>query len=139
MTQIQERIAYRSGYKYQLAEDYATMLHFLPPCSVDHAWFTIRPDGAVTVRAGYAWDGPSGPTLDTPDSMRGALLHDVLYQALREKLLPQYIRPLADRELEIVCRSDGMIVLRAKAWRIAVRLAGGPAARRDKTIMYAPR
>ena len=48
------------------------------------AFIEIGTDGLLTIRKGYAWDGPSGPTIDTKDFMRGSLVHDALYQLLRE-------------------------------------------------------
>ena len=41
-------------------------------------------ESKVIVRRGYAWDGASGPTIDTKDSMKATLIHDVLYQVMRE-------------------------------------------------------
>lgn len=56
----------------------------------------LTPDGHLRVYAGYAWDGPSGPTLDTETWMRPSLVHDVLYQLLRLGRLPQVMRLEAD-------------------------------------------
>ena len=38
---------------------------------VDSKWFQLRPDGKLTARMGYAWDGASGPGIDTRSFMRG--------------------------------------------------------------------
>jgi hypothetical protein len=133
------RIAYRSGYKYQLAATYVGALHFFPPCSVDHPYFQLRPDGTIIVRASYCYDGPSGPTIDTPSAMRGSLIHDVLYQAMRGGLLPRKCKGAADRELEIVCVEDGMIRLRARAWRMAVNEFGSVTGEPERPILHAPR
>ena len=40
---------------------------------------SLTTEGLLIIRPGYAWDGPSGPTFDTPSFMRGSLIHDVLY------------------------------------------------------------
>ena len=37
----------------------------------------------ILVEDGYAWDGASGPTVDTRGSFEAALVHDVLYQCMR--------------------------------------------------------
>jgi len=63
---------------------------------------------------GYAPDGPSGPTLDTANFMRGSLVHDTLYQLMREGLLNHNLpREAADRILQSLYREDGMLALRA--------------------------
>ncbi len=54
------------------------------------------------------WDGPSGLTIDTPNFMRGSLVHDTLYQLLRNELIEQKWRDEADEELRRICREDGM-------------------------------
>ena len=43
---------------------------------------------ALYVYPGYRWDGASGPTIDSEDSMQASLFHDVVYQMLRERKLP---------------------------------------------------
>lgn len=70
----------------------------------------------LTIRAGYMWDGPSGPTIDTKNFMRGALIHDALYQLIREDYLKMNDRKQADKILRKVCLEDGMS--RIRAWYI---------------------
>ena len=72
-------ISYKSGYKYQLYEDYAVMIGMIPPDDVVTDYIELNSDGLLTIRKGYAWDGPSGPTIDTLNFMRGSLVHDALY------------------------------------------------------------
>ena len=50
-------------------------------------FFELFFDGAVKVYPGYAWDGCSGPTWDTKNTMFAGLLHDIGYQCLREERL----------------------------------------------------
>jgi hypothetical protein len=45
--------------------------------------------------------------------MRGSLIHDALYQLLREGHLPQSERFMADKILQYICLEDGMWKLRA--------------------------
>lgn len=68
------------------------------------------------IRYGYAWDGPSGPTIDARNLMRGSLIHDALYQLIREGYLPQEYRNAADLLLKRLCIEDGMNKI--KAWLI---------------------
>jgi len=44
-------------------------------------------DGGLLIKAGYSWDGPSGSAIDTKNFMQGSLVHDALYQLLRENIL----------------------------------------------------
>ena len=89
----------------------------------------------VQIREGYAWDGPSGPTFDTENSIRASLLHDAIYQAIREKLIPPRNRRIADAEFRDVLRADGMDFIRRWVWWIAVRLFGGRVVNKNNLTM----
>ncbi len=109
-----DHIQYRGGYKYSLWEDYRVQIG-ITGYTVTHRLFTLAPNGWLTVFADYPWDGPSGPTIDTPSFMRGSLVHDALYEMLRLGLLPHDpCFHLANRELEKICREDGMWPCRAR-------------------------
>jgi len=99
-------------YKYQLVEDYdinigIKSLMFTQPL------FFLNENGLLRISAGYAWDGPSGPTIDTKNFMRGSLVHDVLYQAIRIGCLTVNWKEHADILLRDICIEDGMSKLRA--------------------------
>ncbi|MFB3816156.1 MAG: DUF1353 domain-containing protein [Candidatus Methylomirabilales bacterium] len=134
-------ILYTDGYKYQLAKDYVLALDIRPAAQIVTPYIALDLDGTLTIRAGYAWDGPSGPTIDTANFMRGSLVHDALYQLLRERYLPAELREAADRILQRCCLEDGMSRLRAWWVYWGVRLGGGPAAdpAHTKPILSAPR
>ena len=121
-------IKYKDGYKYQLAETYSVKVGVFPPAPVQHEYISLSQHGFLTIRKGYAWDGPSGPTIDTKNFMRGSLVHDALYQLIGEGLLPLDDREKADRELRRICIEDGMS--EARAWWVyqAVRIFGNTAA-----------
>jgi hypothetical protein len=135
-------IAYKAGYKYQLKQDYSMIIPINPATDIDSEFISLQTDGTLTVKSGYAWDGPSGPTIDTLNFMRGALVHDALYQLMREKYLDEKtFRKTADWLLREICRADGMSRIRAWWVYAAVRLGGGPAAdpALDNPIKYAPK
>lgn len=137
-----ECIAYKAGYKYQLKEKYVAEIPIKPEVSIDTEYLTLTLDGILTVKEGYAWDGPSGPTIDTLNFMRGSLVHDALYQLMRERHLDHdKYREMADRLLQTICKEDGMSTLRAWWVYQGVRLGGGPAAdpASDKPITRAGR
>lgn len=74
----------------------------------------------------YAWDGPSGPTIDTENFMRGSLVHDVLYQLIREGHLDKKSwRLYADKLIRKICLEDGMNKFRAWYVYHTLRMFGG--------------
>ena len=84
--------------------------------------------GKLIVKCGYAWDGPSGPTIDTKNFMRGSLAHDALYQLMREDLLGIQWRVPSDRYLQELCKEDGMSSFRAWYVYKGLQVADGDAA-----------
>ena len=135
-----DHIKYREGYKYQLAETYMVYIGIVLPRPVDTEWLILE-NGWLTIKRGYAWDGPSGPTIDTPDSMRAALIHDALYQLMRLGLLDISYRPQVDDLLHEICVEDGMVHIRAELWEEAVSHFAAAAARSDNEppVLIAPR
>ncbi|MDX1645827.1 MAG: hypothetical protein R3304_01690 [Longimicrobiales bacterium] len=122
-------IRYRSGYKYQLREAHVDRVAIRPETPITTEWVSLTLDGIITLRSGYAWDGPSGPSVDTPSFMRGSLVHDALYQLMRLGALDtRRWRDTADRELRRMCREDGMPGIRAWWVYRAVRWFGEPSA-----------
>ena len=116
------QIAYKSGFKYQLAEPYEAMTG-ITGYDVDTDYFTFMSSGLLYINKGYAWDGPSGPTFDSRNFMRGSLEHDCFYQAIRLGFLPKEFKIIADRRLYAVCIEDGMC--RIRAWWILKGLEVG--------------
>lgn len=106
-------IAYNDGYKYQLKADYSQQIDIKSDHFVTLDFITLTMLGFLTIKKGYAWDGPSGPTIDTPNFMRGSLVHDALYQLMREEELDNKHRDYADRLLQKICIEDGMCEIRA--------------------------
>lgn len=133
-------IKYRSGYKYQLAEDYRHQLPWPPPNAFDFGFLSIDENGLLIIRKDYAWDGPSGPTIDTKNFLRGSLVHDALYQAIRLGALPKTFKDKADRELKRICQEDGMTQIRAGWVYQGVKYFGAGSTRPsgEKQIQFAP-
>lgn len=96
----------------------------------------VYPSGNIHIFSGYCWDGPSGPTIDTKNSIRASLYHDVLYQLIREGVLDPKCRKRADEIFYETCIEDGMNKVRAWSWYKALRLAGGKATQSD--VLTAP-
>lgn len=125
------KLIYQGGYKYILKADYQHMLTRILGYVVSTDFIKLNEVGVLWLRCGYAWDGPSGPAIDTLDFMRGSLIHDVLYQLIRDGRLPLSEKDNADRELQDICLRDGMSKLRAWWVYQAVRLWGGDSCRGD--------
>lgn len=132
---------YRKGYKYQLAEDEVFITGIHPHATIVTKFIELRANGRLLVKSGYAWDGPSGPTIDTANAMRGPLAHDALYQLMRYNFLDRGLRPAIDKFMYDCLREDGMSVFRAKLWYRSVRRFASWAAhpKNKKRVYEAPR
>lgn len=131
---------YSKGYKYQLEEYERFWVGLFPDKDINVRFLDLSKEGRLTVYSGYAWDGPSGPTLDTKSSMRASLCHDALYQLMREGLLPPSSREIADQQFYRLCLEDGMNSIRAWWWYRQVCRWAAPAAAPShrKEIIEAP-
>ncbi len=112
------------GYKYELLR-FVKVATGLPHAFKIDTQYIVLHDGVLLVRKHYAWDGASGIfTIDTKTFMRGSLVHDALYQMIRERKLGRTWRIDADKLLKKICLQDGMN--RFRAWYVykAVRMFG---------------
>lgn len=131
-------ILFKDGYKYQLVEPYSYQTPFRLKQSFAFDWVSIYADGTLFIEKGYAWDGATG-IWDSPDIIRGSLIHDALYQLIRLKVLPYGSRETADKILRDVCLEDGMNQFKARLVYKAVRLLGKPFANnKEKPAKSAP-
>ena len=113
----------KTGYKYQLENGYTLRLgKYVKPCDTDY--INISKCGLMTIRNGYCWDGPSGPSFDTKSFMRGSLVHDAFYQLIREGHIKPKYKKYADTLLRRICIEDGMWRFRAAYVYQAVKLFG---------------
>lgn len=136
-----KKIAYKEGYKYQLVDDYVITLPIpYQEVPLDTSYLSVSYTGVLTIKRGYAWDGPSGPTIDTVNSLRASLVHDALYQLIRLKYFPPHYKQLADDIFYQILREDGMSKIRASIWYKAVKLFGGKniLPEREKPVKLAP-
>lgn len=133
-------ILFREGYKYQLAAEYQIEIPILPPEDISTRFIRLSKEGLLTIREDYAWDGPSGPTADTPSVMRAALIHDAIYALIRDGLLQMESRGVADLIFRNLMIEDGVFPPRAEAFYRAVSIFAEPSANpaSTKPIMRAP-
>ena len=73
-------------------------------------------DGLLTIRKNWLYDGPSGPTYDSPGGMRAAAIHDAFYYLMRLGLVSTDTRRRVDTIFYEVMIEDGMPRDRAEIW-----------------------
>ena len=115
-------------YKYQLMADYEWDVG-IKGYDMENPYLKLTTTGLLTIRKSYAWDGPSGPTIDTLNFMRGSLVHDALYQLIRMEVIPYSYKDHADRLFQKMCIDDGMSKFRAWYVYYAVKFFGGSSAK----------
>lgn len=115
----------RKLYKYKLTSPYSIKINWLQGknVAISGKWIIVK-DSFLCIRQAYAWDGPSGPSIDTKTFMRSSLVHDALYQLIRENIIPFSYRKQADQEMRKINIEDGMNKFRAWYTYWAVRLFG---------------
>ena len=126
----------RRKYKYNLHSDFEYDADIQVNEDKDLGLISITKSGKLTIKKGYSWDGPSGPTIDTKNFMQGSLVHDALYQLMREGIIAQHQRKRADEILREICIADKMSKVRAWWVYNAVRIGGASAAKPD--LLAAP-
>ena len=118
-------------YKYVICRTYKIKLNFCTGFSVLGSKYDLSADGILEIKHGYAWDGASGPTFDTRNTMRASCVHDVLYQMMRESDIPTTFKDSADMELSLLMIEDGINSnklwnkIRAGYYYWGVRIFGG--------------
>lgn len=144
---MKPQVYYKKGFKYVLNRDFYTTIPLFPALTVeyrnhpeDDPFIVLKSSGELFIRRYYAWDGASGPTIDTPSSIRASLVHDALYQLVRNGLLSPDLRGKIDEIFREICKDAGMNRLRAALWYSGVRIGGGPSAnpKNERVELTAP-
>jgi hypothetical protein len=129
-------------YRFITAERFLIATGILRPNEgeIGNAFVRLTPGGILIIAASYAWDGASGPIAQTPDVIRGSLVHDALYQLMREGLLEGGWRRMADMLLREMCVTDGMPRWQAEMVHAAVSSFGSlyAAPEEPKPVLVAP-
>ncbi len=130
---------FKRGLKYQTTRDFHIKLSLpdddsiiqtvLPYSPVQCDYFSLDMQGNLVIFKRYGWNGASGPTFDTLNSMIGSLVHDCGYQMIRLGLIDPKYKELFDKMLRDLCVEDGMWVWRANYWRWAVLTFGAGSCR----------
>lgn len=133
-------IRYTAGYKYMLEVDYRVLVRVVPKTHIQAGRLMLTTDGFLTIRAGYGWDGASGPMLDTNSVMRASLIHDALYELIRLGHLELDQRAACDEEFDVAAEQDGCPRWRRWYTLQALRLRGTSRARpsAQRLVLRAP-
>ncbi len=109
-------------------------------CMGDDKFASMGPSGILQVKEGYRFDGSSGPAIDTKSSQLAALVHDCLYQLMRQSQLSTKWRKKADQIYRDLCIKGGMTRARAYIRYFALRIGGGKHAKptRRPKVLTAP-
>lgn len=138
---VKSNIFFRSGYKYQLAADYTLVITIKPALDIVTKFIKLDTQGTLTIFDGYAWDGPSGPVIDTRENLRASLVHDALYQLMRLRLLnAKRDKDRADKLFKKLCIMDGVSHPVAEAYYLGLKIGGEPATdpKNQKKVYRAP-
>lgn len=130
---------YRDGYTYQLAEPFSIQTGMRLGANISSGMLRMS-GGVLYIAPGYAWDGSSW-AIDNECSMIASLVHDALYQLMREEKLEIEWRERADDLYAQLCKRDGMWA--AQVWwrrRALKRFAAGAARPGNvKEVIQVPR
>ncbi len=99
-----------STAKYRLHCDYRYRTAIKHEKSVGSQFIDLGADGVLDIKAGFHWDGPSGPLPDWQQYMRASLVHDALYELFRMGILPdddEYL-DAADKHFRDILKEDGV-------------------------------
>lgn len=118
------------NYKFQLLADYVKLID-LYSHEIETPFICLSTDGLLTIQKGYAWNGANAIP-DTLHTIEPSLVHDALYQLLREGELHKDYREYADKLMRDMCYTLG--AARWYAWVIyqGLRVGGGPFAKYRK-------
>lgn len=111
-------------YKFKVEENFSIELP-IKIADFEQPYATSK-NGILEIKKGYAWDGASGPVINTQNTLIASLVHDVLYQAMRLNLIkPNKVnRKIADKNFFEILKMNGVNSVRRTVWYLAVRLFG---------------
>ena len=111
-------------YKFKVEENFSIELPF-KIADFEHEYASSK-DSILSIKRGYAWDGASGPIINTRDTLVASLVHDVLYQAMRLNLIKSNSenKKITDKIFFEILKMHGVNSIRRKVWYFAVKLFG---------------
>lgn len=131
---------YIKGIKYITTENEWFQTTIFPERDIITEYIELYADSKMLIKKGYSWDGPSGPTIDTKNSMTPSLGHDALAQLMRMDRLPRRWRLQSNKDFYRWLRERGMWWVRAITWLRMLNKFGGPSTdpRNKRAVHEAP-
>jgi hypothetical protein len=119
-------LKYKKGYRYWVAEDFELDIgaRIRPAVAGGNSFVELSAAGVLITRRGYAWDGASGPAINTENWRTASLVHDGLYQLIREGVLTMDQRKDADDLMRDILVGKQMWTPRVVWSHLAVRQLG---------------
>lgn len=97
----------KQNHKYTLQEDVHLRIGIKPPVDIITPGISLLRDGRLIIKQGYQWNGPKCRGFWCKKTIRGALVHSVLYTLMEEQHIPDSCKDVADKTLLIQCIDDG--------------------------------
>ena len=120
--EIDDKVYYQEvHYKYVTTRTVTYRTNIYPVEEIRTRFIILTPEGLLTIDRGYAWDGASGPAMDSKTNMRASLIHDALIQLVQTGLLDKSWKMQIDLEYFRVARQDKMWHIRAGIELIAIQ------------------
>ena len=131
---------YKAGYRYIVHETIAFITPIRTGEDIITQYVALNGAGVLAISKGFAWDGASGPTIDTRNSMRASLAHDALYALIRLEKLDHKWKAMIDKLFYDLLLEDGMCRVRATIWYWAVSRFAEPATKpsAERPVLVAP-
>ena len=80
--------------------------------------------GKLSLKKGFTWDGPSGPAIDTANTLLASCVHDALYEIIDKGILYGNARLSADKIYRRLLKVNGVVWWRRMVHYIGLRLFG---------------
>ena len=112
----------RGKWKYELLRDLTVGIGLDGLIFITTPYFEYDVYKGLIIKKFYAWDGASGPAIDTDTVLRASLAHDAVCQAYDMELIDDYARKSSDRMFRDICLEDGMYPFRAWYMYRSVRM-----------------
>jgi hypothetical protein len=96
--------------KYDLPEPDSRLLA-VHGFDIDTPRIRLTPDGMMTLKQFYTWDGASGPTIDTVDTISPSAYHDAGYELIELGLVPLSYKEYFDGLLYLDMLRTGHIMV----------------------------
>ena len=110
-------LTYVDGYQYQARNNMIYFTGIYPKIDIISNLIVLRQDGWMWVSKFFAWDGASGPAIDTKSNIRGSHAHDACAALMRLGLIPMDCRFASNTLIRRLMIDDGASKVRATAYK----------------------